>query len=88
MSATYQVWNLRAAEHSGVPLILGRLWRTFRRDADAAIVDLMVRLGRRIASRLLGLTSGTSMGNTPGYLGWKDGAVTGLAKIPFVEWVR
>jgi len=28
------------------------------------------------------------MGCTPGYLGWKDGAATGLAKIILVDWVR
>jgi hypothetical protein len=88
MSATYQVSNLLALEHRGVPLILRRVWRVCRRDADAAVVDLLVRLGRRTATRLLGITSGTSMGGTPGYLGWKDGAATGLAKIRLVDLVR
>jgi hypothetical protein len=60
----------------------------FRRVTDAAIVDFMVRLETQSTSRLLGLTSGTSMEDTPGYMDWKDGAATGLAKILFVDWVR
>jgi hypothetical protein len=41
-----------------------------------------------LASRLLGLASGTSMECTPGYVGWNGCTATGLAKIPLVDWVR
>jgi hypothetical protein len=40
------------------------------------------------ATRGLGLAFGTSPGCVPGYLGWNDGAATGLAKIPLVDWMR
>ena len=41
-----------------------------------------------LASRLLGLASGTSMACTPGCVGWNGCTATGLAKIPLVDWVR